>query len=200
MVCRVFQKSSSMKIMNTQQESIDSPCDTNSVPPELEDIDFPNLNTSFIDSNNNINTSILPHQAPSSVDNNSNNLLGNLNENNLTWEAARSLAAAPPPQLPWPSSFLSSTNLAMNSLILKVLQLKSIAATNSSDYGHHHQHQQHSLLQPQVAVPPAHQLGVGTDLEASFNVASSSSKQQQGVDQQQQQEQSLSWASFNEGL
>lgn len=194
-VCRVFQKSSSMKIVKPEEQSMDSPCDTSSAPSEFTDIDFPSTN--FIDSNHYINNSVSPHQPSSSIDNN-NSLLSYLNENNLTWEATRGLAAAaaPPPPLPWPSSFLSSTNLAMNSLILKVLQLKSVAALNSSDYGHHHQH---PLLQPQVAMPSAHQFGGGTGMGAGLNVPSSSSKQQQGGDQPQQ-EQSMNWAPFNEGI
>ncbi|PKI43857.1 hypothetical protein CRG98_035691, partial [Punica granatum] len=205
-VCRVFQKSSSVKIIKPQQspssQSLDSPCDTNSVPPEFNDIDFPNLSSNFVGHNNSISNNISPHHALSSSMDNGNNLLSSLNDNNLTWAAAREMAAAaaPSPQLPWASSILSSTNLAMNSLILKALQLKSASAVNSSDYSHHHQH--HALVQPQGAMPTT-QFGMGTELEASFHAASSSSKQQQGVDQvqqQQQQEQPFNWTPFNDGI
>lgn len=194
-----------MKIIKPEQspssQSLESPGDTNSVPLELTDIDFPNLGTNFIGSHKNINNNaVSPHQASSSIDNN-NSLLSNLNDNNLTWAAAGELAATVPlphPQLPWPSSLLSPTNAAVNSLILKALQLKSVAAMSSSCYGHNPP--AHSILQLQPALPADSQFGMGTDLGSSFNVLSSSSKQQLGVEQQQQQEQSFDWASFNEGI
>ncbi|KAK4750489.1 hypothetical protein SAY87_003971 [Trapa incisa] len=209
-VCRVFQKSSSVKSIKPEQspstQSLDSsPDDTNSVPPEFTDIDFPGLSTGFIGSHsNNTNNVIPPNQASSFIDNN--DILSNLNNSNITWAADGELAAMAPSHhthLPWSSSssLLSSTNVAVNSLILKALQLKSLAAISSSGYGYN---PPRPILQPQPqpAVPAAPEhYGAGTlDLGASFKMPSSSSQQQQCVDQQQHQDQSFSWASFNEGI
>ncbi|KAK4793974.1 hypothetical protein SAY86_011968 [Trapa natans] len=199
-VCRVFQKRTSMKIVKPEEQlSMDSPCDT--APSEYTDIDFQSPN--LVNSSHYVNNiSVLPNQPLTSIDNN-NALHSYLNENNnLAWEATRGLAGAvaadqPQPQLPWPSSFLSSTNLAINSLILKVLQLKSDAAMNSSDYGHHHQQ---ALLQ-------AHQFSTAGGIDmgtSSFNnlgpcSISKQQQQQQGGDHQPQQEQPMNWDPFNEG-
>ncbi|XP_044466425.1 NAC domain-containing protein 87 [Mangifera indica] len=118
-VCRVFQKSNSSAVKKPQQArssqpSLGSPCDTNSMANEFGDIDqLPNLNTMENLSsgfNNNIPTQ---SYSPDS----------NLNMN-MNWAAAREAAATLPSLGAWPSSF-PSPNFAMNSLLLKALQVRN---------------------------------------------------------------------------
>ncbi|KAG5233974.1 NAC domain-containing protein [Salix suchowensis] len=115
-VCRVFQKSAEVK--KTQQEpssqqSLGSPCDTNSIAnDQFGDIELLNLNN-IANSSSGFNN-VLAH----SYSNESNVNM----DMQMNWAAAREAATLP--SFPWPSGLLS-TNLTMNSLLLKALQLRS---------------------------------------------------------------------------
>ncbi|XP_052179351.1 NAC domain-containing protein 92 [Diospyros lotus] len=123
-VCRVFQKSSAVKKpqqTSPSQPSMDSPCDTNTMANEFGDIDLANMssivNSSTAMSNVNLNTNT--------------NTMSNLNMN---WPAATDQAAANggspfASPLPWPPSLLGS-NLSVNALLLRALQLRSSAYNN----------------------------------------------------------------------
>ncbi|KAL0396094.1 UNVERIFIED_CONTAM: NAC domain-containing protein [Sesamum calycinum] len=111
-VCRVFQKSSTVKKPQqtpSSPPSQDSPCDTNAMVNELGDIELPNFG--------NMSMAISPS---------TNIALQNYNTdaNMMNWNAATEAAAAVSNSLPpltWP---LLSTNLSMNSLLLTALQLR----------------------------------------------------------------------------
>ncbi|KAJ9174044.1 hypothetical protein P3X46_017116 [Hevea brasiliensis] len=170
-VCRVFQKSSAAAKKPQQtassQQSLGSPCDTNSIVNEFGDIELPNLNN-IVNSSNGFNN--IPTQSSY---NNETNV--NMSMNIHNWAATREQSS-----LSWPSSLLSS-NLSMNSLLLKALQMRSYqqreasAAACSSDH--------HSFL-TQVSTPQ-----FGTDLCSNFQGSSSSSKVLETVQQPVQQEQ-----------
>ncbi|PWA42564.1 No apical meristem (NAM) protein [Artemisia annua] len=108
-VCRIFQKSAiAKKPMPTvsSPQSMDSPCDTNTIVNDYGDIELPNLN-GIAGSTSNIS---LPNYGMET----------NLNTNmNLNMSLASGLSS-----LAWPSSILSS-NLSMNALLLKALQLRT---------------------------------------------------------------------------
>ncbi|KAM0048987.1 putative transcription factor NAM family [Helianthus debilis subsp. tardiflorus] len=107
-VCRIFQKSSiAKKPMPTisSPQSMDSPCETNTMANDYGDIELPNLNGI---SNSNTNISLQNYG------------MENLNTDmNLNMSLAGSL-----PTLSWPSNLLSS-NLSVNALLLKALQLRT---------------------------------------------------------------------------
>ncbi|WCJ21955.1 NAC domain containing protein 58 [Euphorbia peplus] len=123
-VCRIFQKSASagkkaQQTAQSSQQSLGSPCDdTNSIVNEFGDIELPNLNAMVDHSSiqfNNILSSTptynISQTSPLNMD---------LNMNN--WAATREAVAAS--TLSWPSNLLNS-NLAMNSLLFKALQLRN---------------------------------------------------------------------------
>lgn len=119
-MCRIFQKTSAVKKPQqtaSSPQSLDSPnCDTNIIMNEFGDFDhLPNLNNVANSSTQLINSS-------------NNNILYNTDLTNITnitsWNAACEAASSLLPSLSWPSSLLNS-NLSMNSLLLKALQLRS---------------------------------------------------------------------------
>ncbi|KAJ6672609.1 hypothetical protein OIU85_013902 [Salix viminalis] len=115
-VCRVFQKSAEVKKPQQEpssQQSLGSPCDTNSIAnDQFGDIELLNLNN-IANSSSGFNN-VLAH----SYSNESNVNM----DMQMNWAAAREAATLP--SFPWPSGLLS-TNLTMNSLLLKALQLRS---------------------------------------------------------------------------
>lgn len=172
-VCRVFQKSSAAKKpqqTQSSQQSLGSPCDTNSIVNEFGDIELPNLNNNVNSSNefNNISTQ----------SNYSNQANVDMNINVQNWAS---------PSLSWPSSLLSP-NLAINSLLLKALQLRSYqqreaaaaaAAANAASSSDHY-----SFLTQGTSIPQ-----FGTDLNSNVQGSSSSSRVLETVQQPVQQEQ-----------
>ncbi|GKV23558.1 hypothetical protein SLEP1_g33267 [Rubroshorea leprosula] len=106
-VCRVFQKSAAAKKpqqSSSSQLSPGSPCDTNSIVNEFGDIEFPSIANS---------TSGFSNLTTNSYNSDNNgNIIMNMD-----------LAATQLPTLSWPSSLLSS-NVSMNSWLLKALQLR----------------------------------------------------------------------------
>ncbi|KAF9671382.1 hypothetical protein SADUNF_Sadunf12G0041500 [Salix dunnii] len=115
-VCRIFQKSAEVKKPQQEpssQQSLGSPCDTNSIAnDQFGDMEFPNLNR-VANSSSGFNN-VLAHGY-----NNESNVNMDMHMN---WAAAREAATLP--SFPWPSGLLN-TNLTMNSLLLKALQLRS---------------------------------------------------------------------------
>ncbi|KAJ8753733.1 hypothetical protein K2173_026409 [Erythroxylum novogranatense] len=169
-VCRVFQKSSAGKKPQQQaasSQSLGSPCDTNSIVNEFGDIELPNLNSIANSSSGFTNLSTQFY-------NNENNVNMNMNPNlNMNWAAAREAAAATNlPSLSWTSSLLGS-NLTMNSLLLKALQLRSYQQREATDYSF--------LAQGNTQF--------GTDLSSNFQA--SSSKVLESLASQPQQEQTF---------
>ncbi|KAI3780200.1 hypothetical protein L2E82_10171 [Cichorium intybus] len=118
-VCRIFQKSTtSKKPMGTASspQSMDSPCDTNTMANDYGDIELPNLNGIANSSNNNISLHNYSMEA-------------NLNTNmNLNMSLASGI-----PSLAWPSNILGS-NLSMNALLLKALQLRTYQQREAANY------------------------------------------------------------------
>ncbi|XP_057485076.1 NAC domain-containing protein 92-like [Actinidia eriantha] len=122
-VCRVFQKSASAlkKLQETQssQPSLDSPGDNyNTMASEFGDIELPNLN-SIVNSSSAISNGSIQNY------NGNNNANMNMNLNNL-------------PSLSWPSNLLGS-NISMNALLLRALQLRSyqpIREASNVDYSY----------------------------------------------------------------
>ncbi|KAI3795757.1 hypothetical protein L1987_38414 [Smallanthus sonchifolius] len=109
-VCRIFQKTTTAKKpMPTvsSSQSMDSPCDTNTMTNDYGDIELSNLN-GITNSSSNISLQNFGME----------NLNTNMNMN-INMSLASGL-----PTLAWPSNLLSS-NLSMNALLLKALQLKT---------------------------------------------------------------------------
>ncbi|GLT42174.1 hypothetical protein SLA2020_161910 [Shorea laevis] len=106
-VCRVFQKSAAAKKpqqSSSSQPSPGSPCDTNSIVNEFGDIEYPSIANS---------TSGFSNLTTNSYNSDNNgNIIMNMD-----------LGATQLPTLSWPSSLLSS-NISMNSWLLKALQLR----------------------------------------------------------------------------
>ncbi|KAJ6359109.1 hypothetical protein OIU76_000759 [Salix suchowensis] len=115
-VCRVFQKSAEVKKPQQEpssQQSLGSPCDTNSIAnDQFGDIELLNLNNIANSSSgfNNVLANSYSNESNVNMD------------MQMNWAAAREAATLP--SFPWPSGLLS-TNLTMNSLLLKALQLRS---------------------------------------------------------------------------
>lgn len=137
-VCRIFQKSAAAKKpqqTESSQQSMDSPnCDTNTTINMHDFGDFdhlPNLNSVANSSTNHI--PMQNYNNNNIIDQNNN--INNLNMN-MNWAAARETAASTIPSLSWPSNLLNS-NLSMNSLLLRALQIKSYQQqreATSADY------------------------------------------------------------------
>lgn len=91
-------------------QSMDSPCDTNTMANDYGDMDLPNLND--------IGNSLQNYDMET-----------NLNTNmNLNMSLASGL-----PSFPWPSSLLSS-NFSMNALLLKALQLRTYQQREAANF------------------------------------------------------------------
>ncbi|KAL3512247.1 hypothetical protein ACH5RR_024964 [Cinchona calisaya] len=175
-VCRVFQKSAIVKKPHqtpSSPQSLESPCDTNTIANELSDIELPNFNTLAANpSSNGILSNISPQNFTTDNFNNA-----------ISWAAIREAAATALPSLSWPSSsLLSTTNLAMNTtpLLLRALQLRNFQpaageTTTATDYS----------FMPQGMI--SNQLA--NDFSSNLGASSSSNRV---LDQQQQlQEQSF---------
>lgn len=167
-MCRIFQKSATVKKpqqTTSSQQSLDSPCDTNTMVNEFGHFDhLPNLN----------------NIANSSTMMNNISLQNYTNENNLNMPINTLL----PSSLSWPSGLLSS-NLSMNSLLLKALQFKNyqqreITSSTNLDY---------TSFMPQGISTP-----YGTDFTPNFAASSSTSK---GLDNSLQQQQEHQEQPFN---
>ncbi|GFZ12220.1 NAC domain containing protein 58 [Actinidia rufa] len=142
-VCRIFQKSSTTKKPHHQTPSSQpsSPCDTNSVANEFGDIELPNLN-SMANSSNAITEASLQNYN-----------IANNSSMNMNWSAG-----------------LLTSNLSMNSLLLRALQHSSYnqpgEATNIIDYTYMPQGISH----------------FGADFSANFPAGSSSKEQPFNLD------------------
>ncbi|PIN16762.1 hypothetical protein CDL12_10582 [Handroanthus impetiginosus] len=116
-VCRVFQKSSTVK---KPQQTPSSPvsheslCDTNAMINELGDIELPNFNNNMAINSSSTNNIALQNYNT----NDHSNMM-------MNWSAATDSL----PSLTWP--FLS-TNLSMNSLLLTALQLRGRGQTSAT--------------------------------------------------------------------
>ncbi|KAK6153515.1 hypothetical protein DH2020_013154 [Rehmannia glutinosa] len=164
-VCRVFEKSSTVKKPHQQQTpssppSQDSPCDdTTTTNPmllnDLGDIDLPinfsNTNMANISSSTN-NIALQQHYINSSTD--------IMNWNSAATEAANSLPISLSNN--WP--FQLSTNLSMNSLLLTALHLRgggrgptNTSTTTTTD---HHINNNYSNFMPQLGnINDSHHFG-----------------------------------------
>ncbi|CAL0322227.1 unnamed protein product [Lupinus luteus] len=180
-VCRVFQKSISAKkpqqtmISSSQPES---PCDTTSMVNEFGDVDLPNNLNSIVNSSSaftNINLG-QPYNTG----------LSNVNTNmNLTMNWPSEVPSIP--SFSWPSGLLNPSNISVDSLLLKALQLRSYqqqreaaaAAAAATD---------HFASYSNMAQQGVSQVGTH-DLTSSNLNASSSSKVLECMPQQQQQQQ-----------
>lgn len=145
------------------EPSIESPCEENSMVNEFGDIELPNLNTNIA------------------------NISSSTGFNNINWVAAREAAAAASlPTLSWPSSLLGPSQLSVNSLLLKALQLRNAYQVPRDQLAN--AHPDYSFLAPQgINVSQ-----FGTDLMGSSNSYQASSSNKMIVDtmpQQQQQQQ-----------
>ncbi|XP_015060811.1 NAC domain-containing protein 100 [Solanum pennellii] len=172
-VCRVFQKSSTVKKpqpTSSSPLSLESPCDANyTITNELGDIELP-FNFNYL--------TTTPSTAINSIS------LHNYNNDNINLAAA-TREANTHPLLPWSSNLLSSNLSSVNSLLFRALQLKSYSpreqATTTHDY---------AFMLPQENIITTQ---FGNDFAvnnigapSSFTVLDNSVQQQQ----QQQQEQS----------
>ncbi|XP_076881530.1 NAC domain-containing protein 92-like [Bidens hawaiensis] len=155
-VCRIFQKSATTKKpmpTASSSQSMDSPCDTNMLANNYGDIELPNLNGIPILSSN----ICIPNYG-----------MEHLNTNtNISMSLASGL-----PTLAWPSNLLSS-NLSMNALILRALQLRNYQQREAAnlDYQFMPQGNSHILN------------------EACPSLQASSSRTYESLHQQQQNEQ-----------
>ncbi|KAI7757571.1 hypothetical protein M8C21_016462 [Ambrosia artemisiifolia] len=161
-VCRIFQKSTiAKKPMPTasSSQSMDSPCDTNTVANDYGDIELPNLSGV---ANSNANISLQNYG------------MENLNTNmNLNMSLAGGL-----PTLSWPSNLLSS-NLSVNALLLKALQLRTYQQREAVNLDYQFMPQGNSHILNEVC----------PNLQASSSRTFESLHQQQQQQQQQHQEQ-----------
>lgn len=160
MVCRIFQKSSSVKKpqqLPSSPPSLESPSDTNpnAILNDFSDIELANLNTSIANSSNGFaNISAQNYDIDNSI-----HLDMNMNMN-MNWPAA--------PTLPWPSNLLSS-NLSMNSLLLKALQFRS-----------------YQQREPDYSFLPQEISQFGNELSSNFTASSSSKVLDPALQDQQQ--------------
>ncbi|KAM0980086.1 hypothetical protein ACFX13_016110 [Malus domestica] len=144
-VCRVFQKNiSAVKkpqqatTSSQKQPTNESPCDdTNSIVNEFGDIELPNLNSNInANSSSGFSNNISSPQSYYSniLDHSKNNIDDVTNMSlKMTWAATAAREAAAN-ALSLPSSLLSPSNLSVNSLLLRALQLRSSTNNNGSNY------------------------------------------------------------------
>ncbi|XP_059664538.1 protein CUP-SHAPED COTYLEDON 1-like [Cornus florida] len=173
-VCRVFHKISSVKKPQQRQSSqpsaLDSPnCDTNTIANEFGEIELLNSNGIANSSSAISDISIQNFNGDNNV-----NMSIDMNAN---WTAARE-AASLIPSLQWPSSTLLSSNLSMNSLLLRALQLRN---------GTYNQPREATTTD--YSIMPQGISHFGADFSSNF-LAASSSKDLDSV-QQPRQEQSF---------
>lgn len=202
-VCRVFQKSTSLKkpqqtttsSQQQQQTSIESPCDeTNSIVNEFGDIELPNLNSNSI-ANSSSGLISTMSSTQSCYNNNINDRSSDVNMSlNMNWGAAREAAASALPTLtwPWPSNLLTPSNLSVNSLLLRALQLRSSntgAATLDPSYSYNNNN--NNINMEQGMPRPMSQFGSGTsaDMNSNFQASSSTRDMMEAVPPQQHPEQ-----------
>ncbi|ONI09171.1 hypothetical protein PRUPE_5G221600 [Prunus persica] len=198
-VCRVFQKSISLKkpqqtttsSQQQQQTSIESPCEeTNSIVNEFGDIELPNLNSNNI-ANSSSGLISTMSSTQSCYNNNINDHSSDVNMSlNMNWGAAREAAASALPTLtwPWPSNLLTPSNLSVNSLLLRALQLRSSntgAATLDPSYSYNNNNI--NINMEQGMPRPMSQFGSGTsaDMNSNFQASSSTRDMMEAVPPQQ---------------
>lgn len=213
-VCRVFQKTAVKKPQPalSSEQSPDSPGDTNSaLHDQYGDIELSNSLTGMP---NNASSGFADINLAQNYSNHSDSTAYNMQSNphmNMmnNWPLSARETIAGLPSLPWPSTLLSS-NLAVNALLLKALQVRNNgnysqqprdqAATllGTYDYSNHLQPQQ----QAQGASHHHHNLFGMNDLTSStsFNVSSSSKDLESSVPDHQQPEQPFSWTPLREGI
>ncbi|KAL3748774.1 hypothetical protein ACJRO7_009930 [Eucalyptus globulus] len=213
-VCRVFQKTAVKKPQPalSSEQSPDSPGDTNSVlHDQYGDIELSNSLTGMP---NNASSGFADINLAQNYSNHSDSTAYNMQSNphmNMmnNWPSSARETIAGLPSLPWPSTLLSS-NLAVNALLLKALQVR-----NNGNYSHQPRDQAATLLgtydysnhlQPQQQAQGAshhhHNLFGMNDLTSStnFNVSSSSKDLESSVPDHQQPEQPFSWTPLREGI
>ncbi|KAH0773388.1 hypothetical protein KY290_010525 [Solanum tuberosum] len=179
-VCRVFQKSATVKKpqpTSSSPLSLESPCDTNyTIANELGDIELP-FNFNYLTT------------TPSSAINNIS--LHNYNNDNINLAAAaaatrEAATANTHPLLPWSSNLLSSNLSSVNSLLFRALQLRGYSpreqATSSTTTTH-----DYAFMLPQENILTTQ---FGNDFAAnSIGAPSSSMALDNSVQHQQPQEQ-----------
>ncbi|KAJ8540515.1 hypothetical protein K7X08_032502 [Anisodus acutangulus] len=172
-VCRVFQKSSSVKKpqpTSSSPQSLESPCDTNyTIPNEFGDIELP-INFNFL-------------ATPSSGINNDISLHNYNNENmNMNMNLAAS-ATSTLPLLPWSSSLLTSNLSSVNSLLFRALQLRGYSPRDQAI-------QDYSFMPPQENITTQFGNDFSSNFAANIGAPSSSMVLDNPVQQQLPQEQS----------
>ncbi|XP_057952015.1 NAC domain-containing protein 100 [Malania oleifera] len=170
-VCRVFQKSSPAKKTQqtpSSQPSLESPCDTNAISNEFEDVDQLSSLNSATNFSNAYNGNVLTQNY--NMDNNVNCMNMNMGMN-MDWLATKETTSIP--SLSWPPEMLSS-HPSMNSLLIKALQLKST-------------YQPREAIGVDYSIPPQGIPQIGTNLHSNF--LTSSSKILNTMEQQHQQQQ-----------
>ncbi|KAF7846621.1 hypothetical protein BT93_L3993 [Corymbia citriodora subsp. variegata] len=215
-VCRVFQKTAVKKPQPalSSEQSPDSPDDTNSaLHDQYGDLE---LSNSLAGMPNNTSSTFANINLVQNYSNNSDSTAYNMQSNphmNMmnNWPSSAREAITGLPSLPWPSTLLNS-NIAVNALLLKALQVR-----NNGNYSHQPRDQAATLLgsydysnhlQPQQQAQGAshhhhhHNLFGMSDLtsSASFNVSSSSKDLESSMPDHQQQEQPFSWTPLSEGI
>ncbi|XP_024991742.1 NAC domain-containing protein 92 [Cynara cardunculus var. scolymus] len=128
-VCRIFQKSTTLKkpmATASSPQSMGSPCDTNAMANDYGDIELPNLSGI-----GNSNISLQNYGIESNVNTNM----------NLNMSLASGL-----PSLAWPSNLLTS-NLSMNALLLKALQLRTYQQRDAANFDYQFLHDASPSLQ-----------------------------------------------------
>ncbi|XAR51286.1 hypothetical protein NMG60_11005880 [Bertholletia excelsa] len=175
-VCRVFQKSSSVKKPQqtpSSQQDIDSPCDTNTMANEYGDIEL----------HTNLNCIMNPSSAMGNISLQTYTSDENIGNTNMTWtpgtEATSALAG-----LSWPPSLLNP-NLSMNSLLLRALQLKNYQAREAASAAY-------SFTPQSIS-----NFGTQDHFSSNFPTASSSKVLDSVVVQQQQQQHQHQEQPFN---
>ncbi|KAL0462347.1 UNVERIFIED_CONTAM: NAC domain-containing protein [Sesamum latifolium] len=151
-VCRVFQKSSTVKKPQqtpSSPPSQDSPCDTNAMVSELGDIELPNFGSMSMAISSSTNIALQNYNNDANI---------------MNWNAATEAAAAAAvsnslPSLTWP---LLSTNLSMNSLLLTALQLRG------------HQPRAAAAADNYSFMPQGNISQFGNEFVSNFNMGSSS--------------------------
>ncbi|CAK9329987.1 unnamed protein product [Citrullus colocynthis] len=198
-VCRVFQKQNTPKKpqqSSSSQPSLSSPCDTNSNVNEFGDIELSNFNNSNnTSSSGNFNNIISSQTYENSnmINNNMMNVNMDMNLNLNNWATPTNYDQTLP-SLSWPlnsNNLLSSSNLSMNSLLLKALQLRTfqqqrdnvLASSSSSTTFNNINYDQPNIIHSQFGTTNDH---LSFQASSSSKVFESSSQQQQ-----QQQEQPL---------
>ncbi|KAL5079602.1 hypothetical protein RYX36_008023 [Vicia faba] len=184
-VCRVFQKSiATKKPQQTSSSQLESPCDTTSMVNEFGDVEFPNLNNIATNSTSSLSSGLITNmilgqqQTFNINDHLTNNVNTNMNLMTMNWPSSSEV-----PSLPWPSNLLNPSNISVNSLLIKALQLRNYQQQREVEATNHF-----VPYMPQQGVG-YHQLGTDQQSNNSNDPSASSSKVLECMPQQHQQEQ-----------